>query len=255
MVDYYNFYNPPFNYEAKADSTKYRWLKRQLKKSDLPSKLFIQYGTIDGRKIKWAKIEHCNVEWEIGPKVHDLVYGKYSSSHHIYTANGKNCIRVAQFSNLDTASKMNKKLVTTPQDVHQFDTKLDLSLTIPTYSREEINKEYAILSKKLDNLRRDDNGTVIRPEYVDSSIQYLGKLVSDDNGNIDNVNKLNASDIITYISKTLTYVEEISEDTTTLETLAEQLFDLSTGECAQGRSIRLYQFARLLSESISDIMN
>lgn len=110
-----------------------------------------------------------------------------------------------------------------PTDTHYYDNKIDPDII-------RIINNLNIPNNDLNNLRNK----LIESKINKTGLSYFDKIITNKN-NYDPVNKL---DII----KLLHIIDHLSNDNSEIITIMkEQLDDLKTGFCLQGRSIRLLQ--------------
>jgi hypothetical protein len=132
---------------------------------------------------------------------------------------------------------LNKMSHTQFQDVHQYDGKITIPDLPQTYSTEEKLEQIKILLPKLK-----------RTKSMQMMQLIIKALVENTQDNYDDINKVDASDILAAIlSKPYDNLLDIME---------EQLEDIwELGRCPQGRTIRFIQMYRSIETIENDSLN
>lgn len=131
-------------------------------------------------------------------------------------------------------------------DLHSFDTKLDKYEIIHT------TDPFKFWSKTSNDIKKLHEYYTLTPRAK----QVLDVLINDmeTNRNIDTINKINADDLLKdiYVLSKMYYT--FYEDTLSQSgVFSEQLEEMLTGMCPQGRCIRLFQIFIVLKEQYLEI--
>ena len=127
-------------------------------------------------------------------------------------------------------------------NTHYYDNKLENTLEIlqpylessSVVNREQKLKDFAELRKLLLNNKRE----VLSLVYYDKLVE---EYIKNDRGNYDPVNNIDSTDLL-HVIFFLYYQEKDREfRENLLKLFKEQLYDMRTGFCQQGRSIRMIQ--------------
>lgn len=112
-------------------------------------------------------------------------------------------------------------------DTHYYDNKISHEILSKIETFPKVNK-----MGKFNELRYDiiKSGNLTALKYYDEIIKSY---IDNDGTNYDPINKIDCSDLLYLISK--------NYDSHILTVLIEQLEDMKSGNCPQGRSIRLIQ--------------
>ncbi len=203
----------------------------------------IQYGKIVDNKIEWGNIKEQTVVHLNGIFIEDKYY---KLDNGIFVHKGE-CVKL-----IETA-KLAKETVNFG-DLHSFDTRLGSEAKYETIKIYDI--DYTdFLYKKIENLRIEEDGKIGPLSFLSIVLSGFNLVKNkEDPSNYDPINKLSTYNILNFLAK---YVKDLDNDKFNSDDLlmnfSEQIHDMyTTGQCPQGRCVRLFQIVSLFYESIEN---